>query len=457
LPAFLSQLQQWVRVRFQNATFFSPFTRLWELAAGGLLAMGAVPNVMGPAIRNALAVAGMTLIVGSVFLIHATMPFPGLLALPAVTGACLIILAGRADESIVGRLLSLRPVTFIGAISYSLYLWHWPINCFQHNYGFMGSGLSSGANKILIVAVSIAVAALSWKLIEQPFRVSQRRPSKRLLLKLASFATASLIRTAAIATAENGLPTRFSQLELDTVTHLTLVTNATWRAHKCFLFDGRVDVKLAPECLAVSHEQKNYLLLGDSHAAELWMGFHTVFDRVHWLQTSASGCLPTIVYQITEVAICTSVVDDVMRLLLDEHIDNVVLAARWKPSALDNVAATLDWMNQNHIHVTLIGPTALYDMPVPRLVISAMRASEPALLWRHLDPSMTILDAQMKDLAQAHHIDYISLLKLECTGVPCSDDPAHTWPELFDQEHFNELGSKLIAMKVRDAYIGFGR
>jgi len=109
---------------FANQTFFAPYTRLWELAAGGLLAMGAVPETSRPLLRNALATAGFGLIAGSVFLIHSTMPFPGLLALPPVAGAWLIILAGRGGDSLVYRALSFKPIAFIGAISYSLYLRH---------------------------------------------------------------------------------------------------------------------------------------------------------------------------------------------------------------------------------------------------------------------------------------------------------------------------------------------
>jgi hypothetical protein len=160
------------------------------------------------------------------------------------------------------------------------------------------------------------------------------------------------------------------------------------------------------------------------------------------------------VHEGSEATACTSVVDDVMqKVILREHIDNVVLVARWKPSALTNVAATLDWMTQNHIHVTLLGPTAYYDAPVPRLVIGAMQASDRALLWRHLDKSMSILDSQMKDLAKAHHADYISLLPLECNETACPEK----WPEVWDHEHLNELGSQLIAGRIRDAYPGFGQ
>ena len=434
---------------FANQTFFAPYTRLWELAAGGLLAMGAVPETSRAWLRNVLAAAGFALIAGSVFFIHATMPFPGLLALPPVAGAGLIILAGRGGESLVYRGLALKPIAFIGAISYSLYLWHWPVNTFQRNYAFMG-GYDSWLSKVLICVVSIAVAAFSWRFIEQPFRQGRFKPTNRTLMKLAASATACIVGMAGLATARNGLPSRFSTAELDTVQHLIRVSDNSWRSHRCFLFEPRVDIKLAPECLTLDKDRKNILLLGDSHAAQLWMGFSTVFDHVNWLQATASDCLPTIVHRIGERITCTEVMDDVMRnFLARNHVDHVFLIARWKTSSLENVAATLDWMKANHIPVTLVGPTALYDAPIPRLVISAMRSSDPSLLRKHMDPSMVDLDAQMKKLASDRAIPYISILQLQCTSAPCPEGP---WPELSDQEHFNALGAKIIAEKIRETY-----
>ena len=113
-------------------------------------------------------------------------------------------------------------------------------------------------------------------------------------------------------------------------------------------------------------------------------------------------------------------------------------------------------MVQNHIHGTLIGPTALYDSPVPILVISAMRSLDPSLLRRHTNESMKTPDGQMARLAAAHYVDYISLLALQCSDFPCSANAANPWPEIFDQEHFNIEGSNIIARKVRQAYSSFG-
>ena len=130
-----------------------------------------LPSLSGAVSRNLASGLGLLLILIPGLTYGADTMFPGLTALPPCLGAALIIAAGETGSSAVGRLLAWRPVAFIGLISYSLYLWHWPIIVFQRAGGMLlnRADLTLGA-KAFVAAVSIAVAALSWKFVEQPFR-----------------------------------------------------------------------------------------------------------------------------------------------------------------------------------------------------------------------------------------------------------------------------------------------
>jgi hypothetical protein len=130
------------------------------------------------------------------------------------------------------------------------------------------------------------------------------------------------------------------------------------------------------------------------------------------------------------------------------HVDNVLLIAKWTAASLENVAATLDWMKQQGVRVTLVGPTLVYDSPVPRLVIAAMRASDPMLPHRHVVSDDIVLDEQMAELAKAHGVEYVSLIKLEQASTA-------QYPQIFDREHFNTRGSLKIISQLRDAYPKF--
>src|SRR5258708_7906370 len=134
-------ISAWGAFKNPDATFYLAHTRAWELLLGTLLALDFIPHFSGRSWRNFLSAAGLTMILASAVLYEKTTPFPGLAAAVPCFGAALIIAAGRDGSSFVGTALSLRPVVFIGMISYSLYLWHWPLIVFQGASGILGQGL----------------------------------------------------------------------------------------------------------------------------------------------------------------------------------------------------------------------------------------------------------------------------------------------------------------------------
>jgi hypothetical protein len=202
---------------------------------------------------------------------------------------------------------------------------------------------------------------------------------------------------------------------------------------------------LAPECTARSSTQRNYLLLGDSHAAQLWLPLSAQFPGVHFMEATASGCFPTLRHRLTESARCVALIDAILQDLPREHLDQVWLVAKWKSDSLEQIGATLDWMKAQRVPVTLVGPTWVYDSPLPRLVITAMRSGDETLPARHLVAGQDVLDTRMAELADKHGVPYVSLLKLE----QASTEP---YPQLFDQEHFNSRGAQALVVRMREVY-----
>ncbi|MFG1432225.1 acyltransferase family protein [Xanthobacter sp. V2C-8] len=149
------------------AAFFLLPSRAWELVAGAVLAI--VPwRRPSPAVAEGLGWAGLLCILVPVFAYDRHTPFPGLAALPPVLGAAALILAGsHHPQGFVTRLLSLRAPVYVGRISYSLYLWHWPLLVLAVAY--LGRGLG-GWEAAGIVAVSVALSAFSLRFVETPLR-----------------------------------------------------------------------------------------------------------------------------------------------------------------------------------------------------------------------------------------------------------------------------------------------
>ena len=166
-------------------TFYSAPTRAWEFAAGGLLAVFAVsrfgrltlPRVGG----FVVGAAGVALVTGACLIYDSATPFPGVAALLPVSGSMLLLAAGTLSPSnSVNRLLSLRPLRWLGDISYGWYLWHWPLIVFA-------TRMWPDVEHVGVVAgvLGIALAWLSYRFVEQPIRHTPT-PSSRRTLALAA-------------------------------------------------------------------------------------------------------------------------------------------------------------------------------------------------------------------------------------------------------------------------------
>jgi peptidoglycan/LPS O-acetylase OafA/YrhL len=154
--------------------FFSLSTRAWELAAGGLVALTATQWRRLPTLPATIAGwAGLALILLACTRLDATTtPYPGIAALLPVIGAALVIGAGCATPSRgCGRALALSPMRAIGRVSYSWYLWHWPVLVLAP--AFLGHPLGLAA-RLAGVVVSGGLAVLTLRLIENPLRFTAR-------------------------------------------------------------------------------------------------------------------------------------------------------------------------------------------------------------------------------------------------------------------------------------------
>ena len=174
--------------QYPSATFYSIASRAWELLIGALLAclalrqaFGAAQPVAaanGAALRNALSVAGLALIVAACVLVRGGKGFPGWWALMPTVGAALLIAAGpRAWLNRV--VLSNRLLVWVGLISYPLYLWHWPLLSFAQ---IVESGVPALEIRGAAVAAAVLLAWLTYEAIEKPIRRQRRHGAKVALV-----------------------------------------------------------------------------------------------------------------------------------------------------------------------------------------------------------------------------------------------------------------------------------
>lgn len=308
---------------FPTAAFFSSPTRAWELAAGGIVALTSTQWRRLSRVPAAIVGwAGLALILLGCFVLQANTPFPGTAALLPVVGTALVLGAGcaRPDRG-AGRVLSLAPMRAIGRISYSLYLWHWPVLVLVpllvgHSLGLAG--------RLGLVVVSAVLAELTLRFVEDPLRFAAWvRGSAKRSLQLGGAATAVAVATGvvlllvvptpvgrgpaapALALSTSPQPGPFAQVQaaLAASVDMTAVpSNLTppladaaaedraMRDKMCLILYVEV---ASPECAAGDTSSSTTVaLIGDSNAAMWNPALAEIATQRHWrLETMAkSGC-----------------------------------------------------------------------------------------------------------------------------------------------------------------------
>lgn len=307
------------------ASFYLLPSRAWELMlGGGLSLLGAKAAGVG---RSVAVVAGLIAIFASGCLLHAGPSFPGLTAIPVCIGTAILLWAGGGDEPISRVLLENRIAVFLGRISYSLYLWHWPLFAF-YRYRYFDSPPSS-AIALLLIAMAILLATLSYHLIELPFRRRDRLPGWRSII-LASSSTIVIVAVCATINILHGLPGRFPS------------TMRVWFARPAFKPDAKYCTAISKNGSGLSCRvgdqdiSPDVALWGDSHAGAVASALGEAFRKDgRGLQVYTHvGCPPALgVERDVRPAPgddCLSFSDDVLRrLLADTKIRTVIFVSRW--------------------------------------------------------------------------------------------------------------------------------
>lgn len=316
-----------------KAFYLLPF-RIWELLLGALVA--AVPRLeQARAADPFLGSAGLIAILASIFLYRADMPFPGFSALLPCLGAAALI-AANSRSGPVAAILTNRPTVFLGKISYSLYLWHWPIIVLiQYR---TETALTPGL-QALVVALSVVLGFLSWKYIEQPVRFGRLRSASRTAIIGSSvgFVTVACV-FATIVKDDDGVPGRLpaeaARLYRATYDH------SPYDIPKCFADSNGKG--LSPDqinnnqlCdIGVPGGRPAFLLWGDSHAAAIAPALDLAAKKLgitgKFVGRGSCPPLPDTQFGAAEnVERCVEHTKAVMALIEREHYPLVFMAAYW--------------------------------------------------------------------------------------------------------------------------------
>jgi peptidoglycan/LPS O-acetylase OafA/YrhL len=429
---------QWMVSRNASAAFYLIPFRTWELALGSLLAIGAIPAPRRQWQAEIGVLLGLALIGFAVFFYNKATTFPGASALVPCLGTALVLLCGERSVTLGGRLLSLPPMRFIGLISYSLYLWHWPIIVL---YRQIDSRLDN-VERASLLAAALVAATISWALVEKPFRRSSRLSSRVVVARGAAAMALCGAGVLSLAALSNMLYPISAQARGVLAYGERTGRTEMMRTGSCFLTSQhRLSDYAFDRCMVAPHDKPRILIVGDSHAAHLYYGLNHAMPNAHILQATASGCKPLMGSRGDPrcLALMHRVFADYLR---QTRPDLVVLSARWLDKDIADVEKTVRMVQAVVPHVIVSGPIVEYDQPLPRLLARQMDQAEP--VGAHRLAKVSAVDRRLATAMKHANIPYFSAYRSLC-ATDCRLWVKPGVPVQFDYGHLTQQGSILVA------------
>lgn len=432
------------------AAFYLPLPRAWELGAGALIAF--LPSIRSRPFSEAMGIAAIALIAWSLFRLSGSETALGFSMAPAVAGAALLV--WPRQPTIIGNWLSTAPMRFIGLLSYSLYLWHWPVLVFfrHYNNGKMPETLES----LVLFLLSVALSYLTWRFVET-LRYARLSPRRAIVSGLASSAIVASASVAIVAAA--GLPGRFP-FSLDSVASLEVMWD--WKCDSTEKILGR------NWCIVgnpLEGSTRRLLLVGDSHAAHTAPLIQTLVEPGTSVILSDrcpviyGGAVNRVQLRAPNYAhICRDQRRDILELVAQYDIGTVIVVSSWRgitgnavhegtlPAGTPAIEIIdyglrefIETLPSDKVKVVVLGPFPSFDGDPLPCSLGVLRANCPDLLassYAIYTQELTQIDKvfaqvakdfgeQVKHIAPAHNLCQNGQCPYQIDGVPLYRDVSH--------------------------------
>jgi peptidoglycan/LPS O-acetylase OafA/YrhL len=437
------------------AAFFLSPPRAWEFLLGGLVALPGMPVLRSAWTQFSVRAVALVVMAIPILSLRPGPGFPGVNALLPCIGAALYIWSG------VGVPTEKRPwyshhhvVRFFGQISYSLYLWHWPLFAFAR---FSKASLVLEArDKIALFALVVAISYLSWRFVEQPFRVRWLTATRRGAFGLAAASSLVLLLGSA-----GGLLLNQALSVRDRVAARLDAYNAydylpVYRVGSCF---GTASGMLDESCLRLVGGKTNVLLWGDSLAAHYYHGLAAGIDpqEVNILQATQPACMPTFNFAAQGTAECHDFDAQMQAFLRDHKPDLAVLSADWLEYArpprfagmIDDLRIVIASLTAAGTRVVLLGPSVQFKDRLPSMLLRAHLRGVVPKADDVVLPDIFALDAMMRQaLPAGDRFSYVSVLDAVCPERQCPVTIDNGVPLSWDHAHLTAEGSVYVMERL---------
>jgi peptidoglycan/LPS O-acetylase OafA/YrhL len=440
--------------RTANAFFMTP-PRAWEFLVGGLVASPSLPVLRQALAQQIARGVALVVILIPIFSLRQGSNFPGFNALAPCIGAALFIWSGIGVPTLNRSAYApLNVLRFFGRISYSLYLWHWPLFTFAR---FSKDSLVLDASdKLVLFALTVLISYLSWRYIEQPFRQRTIAQTRAAAFRFAGVASVTLVAASALGVAVSRTPSDADREALALESYSAYQSEQLYRAGTCFKFDGSA---FDDSCLALAGGKSNWLLWGDSLAAHYFFGLRKTTDpeKIDILQATQAACMPTLDAAAPGHAGCRVSRTQMDAFFRNHKPDLVIMSADWLEYARGgrfdamtaDLRATISRLNGLGMAVVVLGPPVQFKARLPAMLMRAqLRQVEPRPEDFAL-PAIFSFDQMMKAaLPDQAKFSYISVVDTVCPARRCPLTLAGGVPLSWDHAHLTAEGSTFVMEKI---------
>ena len=428
-----------------SASYYLLPTRFFELMIGGMLALILSHKQLESRYYSSLcSIVGFALIAGSILFLNKDSSFPGINALWPCLGAALLIWGGTKPGSAF-RILTIRPMVFLGLISYSLYLWHWPIISYL-NYLNIEIGPLVGST---VAVGSILLAWLSWRFVEVPMRRSGAALSfQRVFFLRFAIPIVALFIVGGTIIHSNGFPQRFDPR----VAEFDQMLDANSLRPGCDVPTAMFATLPSANCrLGEKKAHLDGILIGDSFANH-FTGMIDVMGKANglsFMDYTMQGCPPILGYRTDKgawyVRGCLKRNEMAYHLIAANHYDRVILAGHWprNPEAGEQLASSIGAVLKTGAKVTLILNN--------ETIKGAASCPSRRLMYRWRN-SCDSLRQGPPEYIKKIRLEYPQVRFIDPNQVICHADrcsPVLNGKLLYrDDDHLNDIGSREIGQEL---------
>lgn len=444
------------------AAYFSTPDRAWELAAGALLAtiQPALPR-LPTAIRAACTWLGIAGIAVAAVTYGSSTNFPGDAALLPVLGACAVLAGGiGAPRFGANRLLAVGPMQLVGNISYSLYLWHWPLLVLAADY--FGFTLNVWQN-LVVVAAAVVVSTLSYFYLENPirhWRSARARPARALLLWPVALSSVLVCALALQPSDPFGVGTITTvpggaQTAVRSAVDAGLANDPIPTKLSPDIADAANDFKSIGACSAYGHRTSRLCEMGDPHGKQLIVVFgnshssmwipamRIIAKQAHWrfipVVKEACGYADYVAPVTTQ---CAEWYQWALQQIQALHPE-VVLIGNYVHGAWAAALPTITRAMKQLVPRVVLMTDAPTIARVPADCLLQTGATQGTCLWHQSHHSLNALPV-LEAIGSAEHVQVVNAAPWFCYRMLCPSVIDAIIPYA-DTEHITEAYSDFLA------------